>query len=607
MPCRWAAPRPVGGPRYLVGMTRTAKAAHVARIESRRNGRTYVSHLIRRTYREDGKVKHETIASLTGLPESAIEAVKAALQGVQVVAATDAVTPVRSLPHGHVASVLGALRRCGLEAALASRPSRKRSLVVALISSRILDPASKLATARALSLETRAHTLGEVLGFDDVTEDELYEALDWLLERQPQIEAKLAKKHLTDGCLVLYDVSGSHYTGRSCSLAKIGHPKDGRRNVPQINYGLLCDRSGRPIAIEVFEGNVGDPTTLKTQIAKMRECFGIKRVVIVSDRGLITQARIREELDPVEGLEWISALRAPSIRKLVDQGAIQLSLFDEQDLAEVTSEEFPGERLVACRNPLLADERRRKRNELLASTEKELEKIAKATRRERAPLRDPGQIGVRLGKVLGRFKVGKHFETTISDEGFSYQRNEEKIAAEAALDGIYIVRTSLPAEEMGAEDVVRTYKDLAKVERAFRSMKTVDLHVRPIYHHLEDRVRAHVFLCMLAYYVEWHMRRVLAPILFDDDDRDAGEALRSSVVAPSVRSPAACQKAASKRTEDGLPVHSFQTLLADLGTLARVRYRVKTPGSKKTSEFERLTEATPVQRRAFELLGLKLR
>lgn len=587
-------------------MARAIKAAHVSTIRRRHGDRVYVSHLLRRTYREGGKVKHETLANLTQLPDETIAVIRASLKGEQLIAASDAVTPTRSLPHGHVAAVVGTLRKCGLEAALLARPRRERSLVAAMIASRILDPTSKLATARALSAETQTHTLADVLDLGSVSEDDLYEAMDWLLERQPQIEAKLAKKHLKDGSLVLYDVSGSHYTGRTCSLAKIGHPKDGRKNVPQINYGLLCDRSGCPIAIEVFEGNVGDPTTLKTQIAKVRERFGIKRVVFVSDRGLITQARIREELDPVEGLEWISALRAPSIRKLVDQGAVQLSLFDEQDLAEVTSEDFPGERLVACRNPLLADERRRKREELLQSTERELEKIAKAARRQRAPLRDAGKIGVRLGKVLGRFKVGKHFETTISDQGFSYQRNEEKIAAEAALDGIYVVRTSLPAEDMDTEEVVRTYKDLAKVERAFRSMKTVDLHVRPIYHRLEDRGRAHVFLCMLAYYVEWHMRRALAPMLFDDDDREAGEALRSSVVAPSVRSPAARQKAASKRTEDGLPVHSLQTLLADLGTLARVRYRVQTPGSDTAREFDRLTEATPIQRRAFELLGVSL-
>lgn len=588
-------------------MARTTRAAHVSTIKRRHGDRTYVSHLLRRTYREGGKVKHETLANLSHLPDATIEVIRASLRGEQLIAASEAVTPTRSLPHGHVAAVVGALRACGLETAVASRRGRERSLVVAMIACRILDPASKLATARALSPETKAHTLGEMLGLDLVTEDELYAAMDWLLERQPRIEAKLAKKHLADGCLVLYDVSGSHYTGRSCPLAKIGHPKDGRRNVPQINYGLLCDRSGCPIAIEVFEGNVGDPTTLKVQIAKVRERFGIKRVVIVSDRGLITQARIREELDPVDGLEWISALRSPSIRKLVNQGAVQLSLFDERDLAEVTSDEFPGERLVACRNPLLADERRRKREELLQSTERELEKIVKATRRERAPLRDAGKIGVRVGKVLGRFKVGKHFETTISNDGFAYQRNEQKIAEEAALDGIYVVRTSLPSEEMAAEDVVRAYKDLAKVERAFRCMKTIDLHVRPIFHRLEDRVRAHVFLCMLAYYVEWHMRRALAPILFDDDDREAGEALRASVVAPSVRSPAARRKAATRRTNDGLPVHSLQTLLADLGTLARVRYRVKAPGAKGASEFERVTEATPIQRRAFELIGVRLR
>ena len=581
-------------------------ARHSGAMSKRRHGdRVYKTHLVRRSYREEGKVKHETLANLSHLPDEVVELVRSALRGEKFVRADEAVVPIRSLPHGHVAAVVGALKKCGLETVLASRPSRERSLATSLIASRILDPASKLATARALSPETQAHTLSDVLDLGSVTEDDLYAAMDWLFERQPRIEAKLAKKHLADGCLVFYDVSGSHYTGRCCPLAKIGHPKDGRRNVPQINYGLLCGRSGCPIAIEVFEGNVGDPTTLKTQIAKVRERFGLKRVVIVSDRGLITQARIREELDPIEGLEWISALRAPSIKKLVEQEAVQLSLFDERDLAEVTSEEFPGERLIACRNPLLADERRRKRNELLLSTERELDKIVKATQRERRPLRGAGAIGVRIGKVLGRFKVAKHFTTTISDEGFTYERNEQKIAAEAALDGIYVVRTSLDPETMSGEEVVRTYKDLAKVERAFRSLKTVDLHVRPIYHRLEDRVRAHVFLCMLAYYVEWHMRRALAPLLFDDDDREAGEALRRSVVAPSVRSPAARRKAATKRTEDGLAVHSFQTLLADLGTLARVRYRVTTPGAQ-AGEFERLTEGTAIQRRVFELLGVRL-
>jgi len=586
-------------------MSRAVKTAHVARVVKRDGDRVYVSHLIRRSYREGGKVKHETIASLTGLPEPAIEAVRAALQGVQLVAATDSVTPITSLPHGHVAAVVGALRKCGLEAAIASRPSRERSLVVATIASRILDPTSKLATARALAPETRTHSLGDVLGLESVTDDDLYAAMDWVVKRQPQIEAKLAKKHLGEGSLILYDVSGSHYTGRTCPLAKIGHPKDGRKNVPQINYGLLCDSSGCPVAIEVFEGNVGDPKTLKTQITKLRERFGIKRVVIVSDRGLITQARIREELEPIEGLDWISALRAPSIQKLAEQGTVQLSLFDERDLAEIASDAFPGERLVACRNPLLADERRRKRDELLVATEKELEKIARATRREARPLRGAGKIGVRVGKVLGRFKVGKHFVTEISEEGFSYSRDERRIAEEAALDGIYVLRTSLSADDMPDAEVVKTYKSLAQVERAFRSMKTVDLQVRPIFHRLEDRVRAHIFLCMLAYYVEWHMRRALAPILFDDDDREAGEALRSSVVAPSERSPAARRKAASKRTQDGLPVSSLQTLIPHLGTLARVRYRVSAPGAA-TSEFERLTEPTPVQRRAFELLGVRL-
>lgn len=581
------------------------KACHVARIKRVHRGRVYTSTLIRRTYREDGKVKHETLASLTGLPEAVITAIEAGLRGESVLTASAAVTPIRSVPHGHVAAIVGALRSCGLERSLLARPSRERSLVVAMIAARLLDPTSKLATARALSPETKAHTLGEELGLESVTEDELYEALDWLLGRQKAIEKKLAKKHLSEGSLVLYDVSGSYYTGRTCPIANIGHSKDGRKNTLQINYGLLCDRSGCPVAIEVFEGNVSDPKTLGAQITKLRERFQLERVVIVGDRGLITQARIREELEPVEGLEWISALRAPAIKKLVSQGDVQLSLFDEFDLAEVTSDDFPGERLIACRNPLLADRRRRKREDLLQATERELEKIVVATQREKRRLRGADKIGVRVGKVLGRFKVGKHFDTTITDDSFSYQRNQEKIDEEAQLDGFYVVRTSLSADEMGAEETVRTYKSLAKVERAFRSLKTVDLHIRPIYHRLEDRVRAHVFLCMLAYYVEWHMRQALAPMLFDDDDPVGAEAARSSIVAPAKRSPSAQKKAATKRTEDGLPVHSFQTLIDDLATLCRVRYRVTTPGSG-TSEFEQLTETTPVQRRAFELLRIQL-
>ena len=586
------------------------RAMHVAKIERRVGDRHYVSHLLRRTYREGGKVKHETLGNLSHLPLELIEVIRASLKGERVLRAADAVTPTRSLPHGNVAAVVGALRSCGLESMLASRPSRERSLAVALIASRILDPTSKLALARGLSAETRAHTLAEVLELECTSEEELYSAMDWLLEHQAQIETKLAKKHLAEGTFLLYDVSGSHYTGRKCSLAKIGHPRGSQKNVPQINYGLLCDKSGCPVSIEVFEGNVGDPKTLSAQIAKVRERFGIKRVVFVSDRGLITQARIREELEGVDGLDWISALRAPSIKKLAAEGTIQQSLFDERDLAEVTSDEFPDERLVACRNPLLADERRRKREELLQATERELEKIAVATRRAKNPLRGAAEIGVRVGKVHGRFKVGKHFEKSIDDESFTYHRNVTKIAEEAALDGIYVIRTSLKKDALSAEEAVRTYKDLAKVERAFRCLKTVDLHVRPIYHRLEDRVRAHVFLCMLAYYVEWHMRRALAPILFEDDDREAGEKLRESVVAPAVRSPAALRKVALRVTEDGLPVHSFQTLLADLATLTRVRYTVKAaapgPEGVAPSEFERITEATPVQRRAFDLLGVRL-
>jgi len=513
-------------------MKKTSRASHVATIRRRHGDRVYKTHLLRRTYRESGKVKHETLANLSHLPDRTIEVIRSSLRGEELVATTDFVTPVRTLPHGHVAAVVGTLRNCGLESALASRPSRERSLVVAMIAARLISPGSKLATSRELHFETNSSTLGEFLGVESVSESELYAALDWLLSRQNRIEAKLAKKHLSEGSLVLYDVSGSYYTGSHCPIAKFGYSRDKRSDLPQITYGLLCDRRGCPVGVEVFEGNVGDPSTLKVQIEKVRQRFGIQQVVFVSDRGLITQARIREELAPIEGLEWITALRAPAIKKLASEGNIQLTLFDQRDLAELTSEDFPGERLVACRNPLLADERARKREALLTATEKKLEKIAEATRREKRRLRGAGKIGVRVGKVVARSKVTKHFLIEITDEGFSYRRNEEKIAAEAALDGIYILRTSLSADEMPAEETVRTYKSLSKVERAFRCLKTTDLHIRPIYHRLEDRVRAHVFLCVLAYYVEWHMRRALAPILFEDHDHAAAEQLRESIVAP---------------------------------------------------------------------------
>jgi transposase len=473
-------------------------------------------------------------------------------------------------------------------------------LLTALIVARIISPLSKLATARALQEETAKSSLALELQLADVQADELYEVLDWLKERQARIENKLAKKHLHDGTLLLYDVSGSYYTGRRSRLVQFGHPRDGKSRFPQIVYGLLCSAEGCPISIEVFPGNTGDPNTLSSQVEKIRKRFGVQRVVIVGDRGMITSKRINEELRGVEGLDWITALRADSIKKLASKEVIQRSLFDERDLVEVSSPDFPGERLIVCRNPLLADERARKRHELLRATEKVLDEIVAATQRDKRPLRGKEKIGLRVGKVVNRYKVGKHFILEINDECFSYQRNETKIAEEAALDGLYVIRTSVDTEDLSAEGTVSAYKDLAKVERAFRCMKTIDLKVRPICHWLDERIEAHVFLCMLAYYVEWHMRQKLRPILFDDHEREAAEAMRKSIVSPAPRSAAARAKDATKRTEDDYPVESFRGLLDDLGTLTKNRVRIR----GADAEFYEFTRPTPLQQRAFDLLGV---
>ena len=583
-------------------MAKRGGAVHVATTRRRHKDKVYETHLLRRTYREGGKVKHETLGNLSHLPAEALELVRGVLRGETYLPAHARFEVVRSLPHGHVAAVLGSFRKSGLEKAMASRGSRMRDLVAAMVVARVLEPGSKLATARGLSPETAASSLGEVLGLGAVEEDELYAALDWLVARQPKIETKLAQKHLHEGCLVLYDLSSSYYTGHHCDLARFGYSRDRKRGFPQIEYGLLCNREGCPVAVEVFEGNTADPATVKVQIDKLTRRFGLKRVVMVGDRGMLTEIRIREELKPA-GLDWISALRGPAIQRLAQAGALQLSLFDEQDLAEITSPAFPGERLIACRNPLLAEERVRKREALIQATEAAFLKIVVATQRPRAPLRDRAKIGLRAGRILNRYKVGKYFRLTITDTAFAYTRVEERIARDAAVDGLYIIRTSLSEAAMGAEETVRAYKDLARVERAFRSLKSVDLKIRPIYHRRSDRVRAHVFLCMLAYYVEWHMRQPLAPLLFDDEDPAAGEALRSSVVAKAMRSPAARAKARRKHTEDGFPVHSFQTLLDDLATCAKNRVRPHAANGSAAATFDLVTTPTPLQHRAFDLLG----
>jgi len=561
--------------------------------------------LLRESYRQGKKVRKRTLANLTHWPHEIVEGLRILLKGGKVVENIedlDGFEIVRSLPHGHVAAVLGTLRKLGLERIIASRRSRQRDLVVAMIVARVIDPRSKLATAQGLSQETAFSSLGEQLEVIDADEDDLYEAMDWLLPRQRRIEDALARRHLQDGTLVLYDVTSTYFEGQCCPLAQFGFPRDGKKKL-QIVFGLLCDVEGRPVAVEVFEGNVADPATLGSQVQKIRRRFGIRRVVLVGDRGMITEARIREDLRGIEGLDWISALRAPAIRKLVAEGSLQPSLFDQVELGEISSPDYPEERLVVCRNPVLAEERRRKRQDLLAATEKELDKIVAAVSRHRRALRGADKIGVRVGKVINRFKVGKHFRVEITDTSFAYERKAEAIAQEAALDGFYVLRTSVAAEVIDTAGTVVAYKGLSKAERAFRSLKTVDLKVRPIHHRLADRVRAHVFLCMLAYYVEWHMRQDLAPILFDDDEKAAAEALRPSPVAPAQHSAAARRKAATKRTPDDLPVHSFQTLLMDLQTIVKNRIQPNIPGA---GTFEKLTRPTEFQQRALDLLGIGL-
>jgi hypothetical protein len=558
--------------------------------------------LLRESYRDGASVKNRTLANLSDWPPERIETLRAALRGDKLVPAGEGMEIVRALPHGHVAAALGVARQIGLDEILPEGPERQRNLALALIVERLIDPAAKLATARALDETTAINSLGVTLGLGEVSVKEVYAALDWLGMAQPSIEDALARRHLRDGTLVLYDVSSSYVEGRCCELARFGHSRDHRADKMQIVYGLLCSADGCPVAIEVFEGNTGDPSTVGNQITKLKERFGLKRVVMVGDRGMITQARIEADLKPA-GIDWITALKAPAIQQLAAEGGpLQLSFFDERDLAEIESPDFPGERLVVCKNPALTEERRRKRDELLDATEQDLKDIQKRIVRERKPLRGADEIGLAVGAVIGRRKVGKHFRITITDDQLSFTRDHAAIAKEAALDGFYVLRTSVPAETITTADTVRAYKSLARVERAFRSFKTTDLDIRPIFHWVSPRVRAHVFLCMLAYHLEWHMRQALAPMLFHDHDRAAGDALRSSPVAKAEPSPAAKRKAKKKRTDDGQSVHSFRTLLADLATVTRNIVRCG-----KAPAMAMLARPTEIQQRAFDLLRVKLR
>jgi len=568
-------------------------------IEAVPNRNSPPAILLRESYRHEGKVRKRTLCNLSDWSPAHIAGLRGVLKGGTVIpAGQDAFTVTRSLPHGHVAAALGTARKIGLDRLLGADGDRCRDLVLALLIGGILDPVSKLAAARTLSPDTASSSLGAALDLGAVADDELYAALDWLLERQPAIEAALAKRHLQNGTLVLYDVSSSYLEGRCCPLAKRGYDGDGKKGMLQIVYGLLCAPDGCPVAIEVFNGNTADPMTLAPQIDKLKQRFGLTHVVLVGDRGLITEARIGADIKSA-GLDWITALRGPAIKDLLNSGIIQLTLFDTRDMASITAPDFPGERLVVCRNPDLAAERARKREELLTATEKDLAVIK--TRVERKPLRGTAEIALAVGEVFNTHKMRKHFDPTITDDAFSFARKSAEIAAEAATDGLYVVRTSLAEATLGDADTVRSYKSLSLVERAFRCIKTVDLHVRPVYHWLEGRVRAHVFLCMLAYYLEWHMRQRLAPMLFDDTDPEEAEARRRSVVAPAQQSKAAIKKQTTGMTPDGLPVHSFRTLLADLATLAR---NTIITAINPNYPLSVVTRPTPVQQKAFDLLGL---
>jgi hypothetical protein len=565
-------------------------------IESVPNRSSPPAILLREGWRDGKKTHKRTLANLSDWPPHKIDLFRRLLRDEMLVSPAALFDTERTLPHGHVEAVLGTLRKIGLDTMIAAKRSRERDLVVAMIAERLLHPCSKLATTRLW----HSTTLAEELGVADADEDDLYAAMDWLGARQDRIEQKLAARHLREGAVVLYDVSSSYYEGRTCPLARFGHDRDGHTGRPIIVYGILTDGDGRPVAVSVYPGNTADPTTVRDQVDLLRTRFGLVRLVLVGDRGMLTQPQI-DRLKTAPGLGWITALTSVAIRRLVTQGALQLSLFDHQHLAEITSPDFPGERLMACYNPVLAQERSRKRQALLDATEQGLTKLARdVARRTKKPLA-ASAIGLKAGKILERHKVGKHYQLTIGEGTFQWIRREEAIAAEAKLDGIYVIRTNEPVERFSAADTVRTYKSLSQVERAFRYLKGIDVLVRPIRHRTETRVPAHIFLCVLAYYVEWHMRRALAPMLFEDDDLPAARPRRDPVL-PAQPTASAKAKKATHTMPDGLPVHSFESLIAELASRARNTYRLKSDESKLT--FTQLPAPTPIQRRAYELLGL---
>jgi Transposase DDE domain len=565
------------------------------------NGRSAPAVLLRESWREGKRVRKRTIANLGPLPPAVIDGLRVLLAGGTVVTRPEEMFEIRrALPHGHVAAVLDMMRKLDLPRLLSRTVSRERDLALAMIASRLIAPGSKLATLRALSPETASSSLGRVLDLGVIEEREIYAALDWLGEQQDRVERAFARRHLKDGTLVLYDVSSSYLEGRCCELARHGYSRDHRPDRLQIVYGLLCDRDGRPVAIEGFEGDTGDPSTLPAQVEKLKRRFGLKHVVLVGDRGMITQARLREDLQPA-GLDWITSLRAPQIQALAEGGALQLSLFDERNLAEIIAPDYPGERLIVCRNPDLARERARKREDLLLATERDLSRIAAQVRRRHAPLRGKAEIGLAVGAVVNGHKLAKHFALTITDDSFSYHRKPDSVAREARLDGLYVIRTSVLAQAMSTEDTLRAYKDLARVEQAFHAMKSIDLQIRPVHHWIEPRVRSHVFLCMLAYCVEWHLRAAWAPILFHDHDRAAAQQARISPVAPAEVSDAAKRKRSTRRHEDGTPVNSFRGLLDHLATMT---LNVVASAHAPNAAITLIAKPTPLQTKALELLDI---
>jgi ribosomal protein L35 len=565
-------------------------------IETVPNRNSPPAVLLREGWRQGSKTLKRTLANLSHWPQQKIDAFRRLLQDEPLVSPQDLFRTQKTLPHGHVEAILMAMRQLGLDSLLAAKRCRERDLVMAMIAARLLHPCSKLATTR----EWHTTTLAEELSVTDATEDDLYQAMDWLLDRQPRIEKKLAARHLSPDCLVLYDVSSSYYEGHTCPLAQYGHDRDGKKGLPIIVYGVMTDGEGRPIAVEVYPGNTGDPTTVADQVEKLRDRFQLARVILVGDRGMLTQPQINK-MKAHPGLGWITALTSVAIRGLLEAGALQLSLLDETNLAEITSPDYPGERLMVCHNPLLEEERGRKRRELLEATERALSQVGKQVeRRKKKPLKE-AEIALKVGKVLGRYKMGKHFLYTIGEGKFQWSRREQTIEQEAKLDGIYVIRTSESVERLSAADTVRSYKSLAQVERAFRTLKGVDLLIRPIRHRTEDRVPAHIFLCLLAYYVEWHLRRAWAPLLFEDEQL-AQERRRRDPILPASSSPSAQEKKLTRQTADGFQVNSFETLMAVLASRARVTYGLKS--EETTPSFQQVPEPTRLQAKAYALLAL---